>query len=133
LSCLRVIYNLRSKLDAAQLLEFIPPVCEIIDHPSDMCRNEMYKILMWAYDSYRSVADVSHFLLFIMFVLSRDKPESEIRNEIVSRCREILLRGLSDDDLPMRSVFPTSHVLKLYGDLFQIDCSEFLETQYQAS
>jgi DNA-dependent protein kinase catalytic subunit len=93
----------------------------------------MYKILMWAYDSYRSVADVSHFLLFIMFVLSRDEPESEMWNEIVSRCREILLRGLSDDDLPMRSVFPTSHVLKLCGDLFQIDSSEFLETQYQAS
>jgi len=52
-SCLHIVYNLRSKLDAAQVLFFIPSVCDIINHSSPICRREMYKIMMWAYDTYR--------------------------------------------------------------------------------
>ncbi|XP_023573460.1 DNA-dependent protein kinase catalytic subunit [Octodon degus] len=51
--CLDIIYKMMAKLKPVELRELLNPVAEFISHPSPMCREQMYNILMWIYDNYR--------------------------------------------------------------------------------
>lgn len=58
--CLDIVYKMLSKLKPLELKELLPGVTGFISHPSVICRQRMYDILMWIYDNYRCVftADV---------------------------------------------------------------------------
>lgn len=59
------------KLKPPELKELLPGVTGFISHPSVICRQRMYDILMWIYDNYRCVrtADV----VFQWFVMDKVK------------------------------------------------------------
>lgn len=58
-----------SKLKPPELKELLPAVSGFISHPSVICRQRMYDILMWIYDNYRYVFPADVF--FQWFVTSR--------------------------------------------------------------
>lgn len=51
--CLDIIYKMLSKLKPLELRELLPGVIGFISHPSPVCRERMYDIMMWIYDNYR--------------------------------------------------------------------------------
>lgn len=53
--CLDIVYKMLSKLKPLELKELLPGVTGFISHPSVLCRQRMYDILMWIYDNYRCV------------------------------------------------------------------------------
>uniref|UniRef100_A0A8U8BLG7 DNA-dependent protein kinase catalytic subunit n=1 Tax=Geospiza parvula TaxID=87175 RepID=A0A8U8BLG7_GEOPR len=69
--CLDIVHKMLSKLKPLELKELLPGVTGFISHPSVICRQRMYDILMWIYDNYRYVftADV----VFQGFVTGRVK------------------------------------------------------------
>nr|XP_033789602.1 DNA-dependent protein kinase catalytic subunit isoform X2 [Geotrypetes seraphini] len=80
--CLDIIYKMLPKLKPAELKELLTTVVTFSSHPSPMCRERMYDILMWIYDNYRD-------------------PESQADNdsEDIFRCtNDVLLQGLIDEN-----------------------------------
>lgn len=53
--CLDIVYKMLSKLKPLELKGLLPGVTGFISHPSAVCRQRMYDILMWIYDNYRCV------------------------------------------------------------------------------
>ncbi|XP_045857456.1 DNA-dependent protein kinase catalytic subunit isoform X2 [Meles meles] len=53
--CLDIIYKMMAKLKPVELRELMNPVVEFISHPSPVCREQMYNILMWVHDNYRLI------------------------------------------------------------------------------
>lgn len=58
-----------SKLKPLELKELLPAVTGFISHPSVICRQRMYDILMWIYDNYRYV--FTAIVVFQWFVTGR--------------------------------------------------------------
>ncbi|KAM5298283.1 DNA-dependent protein kinase catalytic subunit [Ctenodactylus gundi] len=80
--CLDIIYKIMAKLKPAELRELLSPVVEFVSHPSPMCREQMYNILMWIHDNYRD-------------------PESQTDNdslEIFKMAKDVLIQGLIDEN-----------------------------------
>uniref|UniRef100_A0A6I8P9D2 DNA-dependent protein kinase catalytic subunit n=1 Tax=Ornithorhynchus anatinus TaxID=9258 RepID=A0A6I8P9D2_ORNAN len=80
--CLDIIYKMLAKLKPGELRELLNVVVEFISHPSPVCREQMYNILMWIHDNYRD-------------------PESqadEESREVFKLAKEILLQGLVDEN-----------------------------------
>ncbi|KAI5273209.1 Dna-Dependent Protein Kinase Catalytic Subunit [Manis pentadactyla] len=80
--CLDIIYKMMAKLRPGELREFLNPVVEFVSHPSPVCREQMYNILMWIYDNYRD-------------------PESQADNdsqEIFKLAKDVLIQGLIDEN-----------------------------------
>ncbi|XP_073085590.1 DNA-dependent protein kinase catalytic subunit isoform X1 [Manis javanica] len=80
--CLDIIYKMMAKLRPGELQEFLNPVVEFVSHPSPVCREQMYNILMWIYDNYRD-------------------PESQADNdsqEILKLAKDVLIQGLIDEN-----------------------------------
>ncbi|XP_029779032.1 DNA-dependent protein kinase catalytic subunit [Suricata suricatta] len=51
--CLDIVYKMMAKLKPVELREILDPVVEFISHPSPVCREQMYNVLMWVHDNYR--------------------------------------------------------------------------------
>lgn len=51
--CLDIIHKILAQLTPVQLQEFLASVTAFISHPSPVCRERMYDILMWILDNYR--------------------------------------------------------------------------------
>ena len=51
--CLDIIYKLMARLKPVELRVLLSPVAEFLSHPSALCREQMYNILMWVHDNYR--------------------------------------------------------------------------------
>ncbi|EPQ19881.1 DNA-dependent protein kinase catalytic subunit [Myotis brandtii] len=80
--CLDIIYKMMAKLKPVELRELLNPVVEFISHPSPVCREQMYNILMWIHDNYRD-------------------PESQADDdsrEIFKLAKDVLIQGLIDEN-----------------------------------
>lgn len=51
--CLDIIHKIIAQLTPVQLEEVLSSVTAFISHPSPVCRERMYDILMWILDNYR--------------------------------------------------------------------------------
>ncbi|KAM5211726.1 DNA-dependent protein kinase catalytic subunit isoform 1-T1 [Hipposideros larvatus] len=86
--CLDIIYKMVAKLKPVELLELLNPVVEFISHPSPVCREQMYNILMWIHDNYRD-------------------PESQAdcdSQEIFKLAKDVLIQGLIDENLGLQLI-----------------------------
>ncbi|KAK2522227.1 Prkdc [Columba guinea] len=86
--CLDIVYKMLSKLKPLELKELLPAVSGFISHPSVICRQRMYDILMWIYDNYSD-------------------PESQAdgdSQEILKLAKEILLQGLIDENAELQLI-----------------------------
>ncbi|XP_075405763.1 DNA-dependent protein kinase catalytic subunit [Tenrec ecaudatus] len=80
--CLDIIYKMMAKLKPVELRELLNSVVEFVSHPSPMCREQMYNILMWIHDNYRD-------------------PESQTdadSQEIFKLTKDVLIQGLIDEN-----------------------------------
>uniref|UniRef100_A0A8C8B914 DNA-dependent protein kinase catalytic subunit n=1 Tax=Otus sunia TaxID=257818 RepID=A0A8C8B914_9STRI len=121
--CLDIVYKMLSKLKPLELKELLPGVTGFISHPSVICRQRMYDILMWIYDNYSD-------------------PESQADDdsqEILKLAKEMLLQGLIDENAELQLIvrnfwsdetrLPTNildRMLSLLNSLY----STKIETQY---
>ncbi|KAM9024210.1 DNA-dependent protein kinase catalytic subunit [Ara ararauna] len=121
--CLDIVYKMLSKLKPLELKELLPGVTGFISHPSIICRQRMYDILMWIYDNYSD-------------------PESQAdgdSQEILKLAKEMLLQGLIDENADLQLIvrnfwsnetrLPTNtldRMLLLLNSLY----STKIETQY---
>uniref|UniRef100_A0A8B9M759 DNA-dependent protein kinase catalytic subunit n=1 Tax=Accipiter nisus TaxID=211598 RepID=A0A8B9M759_9AVES len=121
--CLDIVYKMLSKLKPLELKELLPGVTGFISHPSVLCRQRMYDILMWIYDNYSD-------------------PESQTdgdSQEILKLAKEMLLQGLIDENAELQLIvrnfwsdetrLPTNtldRMLSLLNSLY----STKIETQY---
>uniref|UniRef100_A0A674JBQ4 DNA-dependent protein kinase catalytic subunit n=1 Tax=Terrapene triunguis TaxID=2587831 RepID=A0A674JBQ4_9SAUR len=121
--CLDIIYKMLPKLKPLELRELLPGVTGFISHPSPVCRERMYDILMWIYDNYRD-------------------PESQAEEEsqeVFKLAKEMLLQGLMDENSGLQLIvrnfwsdetrLPTNtldRMLALLNSLY----STKIETQY---
>ncbi|XP_045311337.1 DNA-dependent protein kinase catalytic subunit isoform X1 [Leopardus geoffroyi] len=86
--CLDIIYKMMAKLKPVELRELLNPVVEFISHPSPVCREQMYNILMWVHDNYRD-------------------PESqadEDSREIFKLAKDVLIQGLIDENVGLQLI-----------------------------
>uniref|UniRef100_F6W6L3 DNA-dependent protein kinase catalytic subunit n=1 Tax=Monodelphis domestica TaxID=13616 RepID=F6W6L3_MONDO len=86
--CLDIIYTILAKLKPVELRELLNCVVEFISHPSPVCREKMYNILMWIHDNYRDV----------------ESQTNEESKEVFELAKEILLQGLIDDNLGLQLI-----------------------------
>ncbi|KFP72380.1 DNA-dependent protein kinase catalytic subunit, partial [Acanthisitta chloris] len=121
--CLDIVHKMLPKLKPPELKELLPGVREFISHPSVICRQRMYDILMWIYDNYSD-------------------PESQADDdsqEVLKVAKEVLLQGLIDENAELQLIvrnfwsdetrLPTNtldRMLSLLNSLY----STKIETQY---
>ncbi|XP_004680100.1 PREDICTED: DNA-dependent protein kinase catalytic subunit [Condylura cristata] len=86
--CLDIIYKMMAKLRPVELRELLNPVTEFISHPSPVCREQMYNILMWIHDNYRDPEN------------QRDVDSQEI----FKLAKEVLIQGLIDENLGLKLI-----------------------------
>lgn len=80
--CLDIIHKILSVLSPVELQELLGTVTSFISHPSPVCRERMYDILMWIQDNYSD-------------------PESMSDNtsvEVLNAAKETLLQGLAEEN-----------------------------------
>ncbi|XP_068381983.1 DNA-dependent protein kinase catalytic subunit isoform X2 [Eschrichtius robustus] len=80
--CLDIIYKLMARLKPVELRGLLSPVAEFLSHPSALCREQMYNILMWVHDNYRD-------------------PESQADDdsqEVFKLAKDVLIQGLTDEN-----------------------------------
>ncbi|XP_034023252.1 DNA-dependent protein kinase catalytic subunit-like [Thalassophryne amazonica] len=80
--CLDIIHKIISLLTPVQLQELLGAVTAFISHPSPVCRERMYDILMWIQDNYSDTESIA------------DCTSVQILNE----AKETLLQGLSEEN-----------------------------------
>ncbi|XP_007947257.1 DNA-dependent protein kinase catalytic subunit [Orycteropus afer afer] len=86
--CLDIIYKMMAKLKPLELRELMNSIVEFISHPSPICREQMYNILMWIHDNYRD-------------------PESQTdvdSQEIFKLAKDVLIQGLIDENLGLQLI-----------------------------
>ena len=71
---LKILQRLLKKLTVGELQFIFPSVTAFITHPSILCRESMYDILIWIYDTLRSV-----FIFLFSFVLPVNSSYEEER------------------------------------------------------
>lgn len=77
--CLDIVHKLLAALKPAELKEMLPAVCSFASHPSPVCRERMYDILMWIQDNYRS-APPALTLLGCYWLLAWPSPSHYIQS-----------------------------------------------------
>uniref|UniRef100_A0A452QYJ1 DNA-dependent protein kinase catalytic subunit n=1 Tax=Ursus americanus TaxID=9643 RepID=A0A452QYJ1_URSAM len=101
--CLDIIYKMMAKLKPVELRELLNPVVEFISHPSPVCREQMYNILMWVHDNYRD-------------------PESQADDEsreIFKLAKDVLIQGLIDENAGLQLIIRNfwSHETRLPSNI----------------
>ncbi|XP_068717854.1 DNA-dependent protein kinase catalytic subunit-like isoform X1 [Montipora capricornis] len=86
-AALRILQRLLKKLTVPELQFMFPSVTAFISHPSILCRELMYDILIWIYDVFRSDE---------MFRAEKGAAE------ILTEAKNHLLEGLADDNRDLR-------------------------------
>ncbi|XP_062235399.1 DNA-dependent protein kinase catalytic subunit [Platichthys flesus] len=81
-TCLDIIHKIIGLLTPVQLQEFLGAVMSFVSHPSPVCRERMYDILMWIQDNYSDAESM----------------EDNISVEVLNAAKETLLQGLSDEN-----------------------------------
>ncbi|XP_065804989.1 DNA-dependent protein kinase catalytic subunit isoform X1 [Labrus bergylta] len=80
--CLDIIHKIVALLTPVQLQELLSAVMAFTSHPSPVCRERMYDILMWIQDNYSDAESM----------------EDDISVEVLNAAKESLLRGLSEEN-----------------------------------
>ncbi|XP_025333466.3 DNA-dependent protein kinase catalytic subunit isoform X4 [Canis lupus dingo] len=86
--CLDIIYKMMAKLKPVELRDLLNSVVEFISHPSPVCREQMYNILMWIHDNYRD-------------------PESQADDdsrEVFKLAKDVLIQGLIDENAGLQLI-----------------------------
>ncbi|XP_047579539.1 DNA-dependent protein kinase catalytic subunit isoform X1 [Lutra lutra] len=101
--CLDIIYTMMAKLKPVELRELLNPVVEFISHPSPVCREQMYNILMWVHDNYRD-------------------PESQADDEsreVFKLAKDVLIQGLIDENAGLQLIIRNfwSHETRLPSNI----------------
>ncbi|XP_021104653.1 DNA-dependent protein kinase catalytic subunit isoform X3 [Heterocephalus glaber] len=86
--CLDIIYKMMSKLKPIELRELLNAIVEFVSHPSPMCREQMYNILMWIYDNYRDP----------------ESQKDDDSQEIFRLAKDVLIQGLIDENLGLQLI-----------------------------
>ncbi|KAJ0023075.1 hypothetical protein NQD34_015209 [Periophthalmus magnuspinnatus] len=80
--CLDIVHKILSVLSPVQLQELLEPVSAFVSHPSPVCRERMYDILMWIQDNYSD----------------SESMEDDTSVEILNSAKETLLQGLAEEN-----------------------------------
>ncbi|KAG7524628.1 DNA-dependent protein kinase catalytic subunit [Solea senegalensis] len=80
--CLDIIHKIIGLLTPVQLQEFLGAVTAFVSHPSPVCRERMYAILMWIQDNYSDAESM----------------EDNTSVEVLNAAKETLLHGLSEEN-----------------------------------
>ncbi|XP_038665232.1 DNA-dependent protein kinase catalytic subunit isoform X1 [Scyliorhinus canicula] len=120
---LDIVYKIKAKLTPTELKEMLNSVMAFISHPSPICRERLYDILMWIYDNYRD---------------PENQPDLESK-EIYMSATDALLQGLTDENpalqLYVRNFWshenrlPTGTLDRIMAILGSLYCNK-IETQY---
>ncbi|XP_067887902.1 DNA-dependent protein kinase catalytic subunit isoform X2 [Heterodontus francisci] len=120
---LDIVYKIMAKMKSTELKELFSSVTTFISHPSPICRERMYDILMWTYDNYRDPE-------------SQCDPDSK---GIYLAATDTLLQGLTDENpalqLYVRNFWshenrlPTGTLDRMMAILGSLYCNK-IETQY---
>ncbi|XP_019943216.2 DNA-dependent protein kinase catalytic subunit isoform X1 [Paralichthys olivaceus] len=80
--CLDIIHKIIGLLTPVQLQELLGAVTVFVSHPSPVCRERMYDILMWIQDNYSDAESM----------------KDNISVEVLNAAKETLLQGLSEEN-----------------------------------
>ncbi|XP_031440254.1 DNA-dependent protein kinase catalytic subunit [Clupea harengus] len=80
--CLDIVHKLLASLKPDELKEMLPAVCSFSSHPSPVCRERMYDILMWIQDNYSD----------------SESKEDQTSLEVLNAAKDTLLQGLTDEN-----------------------------------
>ncbi|XP_061568965.1 DNA-dependent protein kinase catalytic subunit [Cololabis saira] len=80
--CLDIIHKIIAQLTPVQLQELLGAVTAFVSHPSPVCRERMYDILMWIQDNYGD----------------DESMKDDTSLEILRAAKETLLQGLSEEN-----------------------------------
>ncbi|XP_056317923.1 DNA-dependent protein kinase catalytic subunit [Danio aesculapii] len=80
--CLDIIHKILACLKPEELKEILGAVTAFTSHPSPVCRERMYDILMWIQDNYSD----------------SESRQDSTSVEVLSAARETLLQGLTDEN-----------------------------------
>ncbi|XP_044032842.1 DNA-dependent protein kinase catalytic subunit isoform X2 [Siniperca chuatsi] len=80
--CLDIIHKIIADLTPVQLQELLGTVTAFVSHPSPVCRERMYDILMWIQDNYSDAESM----------------EDNTSVEVLNAAKETLLQGLSEEN-----------------------------------
>ncbi|XP_049912803.1 DNA-dependent protein kinase catalytic subunit isoform X2 [Epinephelus moara] len=80
--CLDIIHKILAHLSPVELQEFLGAVTAFVSHPSPVCRERMYDILMWIQDNYSDAESM----------------EDNTSLEVLNTAKEALLQGLSEEN-----------------------------------
>ncbi|KAM7390735.1 hypothetical protein PAMA_008770 [Pampus argenteus] len=80
--CLDIIHKIIVLLTPAELQELLGAVTAFVSHPSPVCRERMYDILMWIQDNYSD----------------GESKKDNISLEVLNAAKETLLQGLSEEN-----------------------------------
>ncbi|KAK2858626.1 hypothetical protein Q5P01_003246 [Channa striata] len=80
--CLDLIHKIISRLTPVELQELLGAVKDFVSHPSPVCRERMYDILMWIQDNYSDPESMS----------------DGTSADVLSAAKETLLQGLSEEN-----------------------------------
>ncbi|XP_072855016.2 DNA-dependent protein kinase catalytic subunit [Pogona vitticeps] len=93
--CLEIVYKMLPKLKPNEVKELLPAITGFISHPSVLCRERMYDILMWLYDNYRD----------------SESQADEMSSDVFKGAKECLLQGLIDENSGLQLI-----VRNFWGD-----------------
>ncbi|XP_028288750.1 DNA-dependent protein kinase catalytic subunit isoform X2 [Parambassis ranga] len=80
--CLDIIHKIIARLTPVELQELLGPVTAFVSHPSPVCRERMYDILMWIQDNYGD----------------EESMKDDTSLEVFNAAKETLLQGLSEEN-----------------------------------
>ncbi|MEQ2314116.1 hypothetical protein AMECASPLE_008745, partial [Ameca splendens] len=80
--CLDIIHKIIALLTPVELQELLGAVTALVSHPSPVCRERMYDILMWIQDNYGD----------------EESMKDKISLEVLDTAKETLLQGLSEEN-----------------------------------
>ncbi|XP_036452457.1 DNA-dependent protein kinase catalytic subunit isoform X2 [Colossoma macropomum] len=80
--CLDIVHKILAILKPEELKEILGAVSAFVSHPSPVCRERMYDILMWIQDNYSDA----------------ESREDSTSVEVLNAAKETLLQGLTDEN-----------------------------------
>ncbi|KAL6490371.1 hypothetical protein MHYP_G00007160 [Metynnis hypsauchen] len=80
--CLDIVHKILAILKPEELKEILGDISAFVSHPSPVCRERMYDILMWIQDNYSDA----------------ESKEDSTSTEVLNAAKETLLQGLTDEN-----------------------------------
>ncbi|XP_062835416.1 DNA-dependent protein kinase catalytic subunit [Anolis carolinensis] len=121
--CLDIVYKILPKLKPSEVKDLLPTVTGFISHPSPLCRERMYDILMWLYDNYRDSESQADAVSSDVFQVAKENLLQGLIDE--NSGLQLIVRNFWSDDtrLPANTF---DRMLMLLSSLYSVK----IETQY---